>query len=117
MHPSRRYLWIEENDPRGENQGAWVMGNAGTATASPALSDAAMEDSVAAWHGNVSTFSFADGHTESHKWLDGPTVAFATSMDPWKYAPHNRAPAAPTFAQAPDDIYFLASDYTTQQNP
>jgi len=117
MHPSRRYLWIEENDPRGENQGAWVMGKAGTATATPPLSDAAMEDSVAAWHGNVSTFSFADGHSEAHRWLDGSTIAFASSMDPWKYAPHNRAPAAPTFAQAPDDVYFLASEYATQQNP
>jgi prepilin-type N-terminal cleavage/methylation domain-containing protein/prepilin-type processing-associated H-X9-DG protein len=117
IHPSRKYLWIEENDPRGENQGAWVMGNAGTATATPAFSDATMEDSVATWHGNTSTFSFADGHTESHKWLDGPTIAFASNMDPWKYAPHNRPPAAPAYAQAPDDVYFLANGYATPQNP
>ncbi|HEV2434937.1 MAG TPA: prepilin-type N-terminal cleavage/methylation domain-containing protein [Verrucomicrobiae bacterium] len=116
-HPSRRYLWIEENDPRGENQGAWVMGNAGTATATPPFSDATMEDSVATWHGNTSTFSFADGHTESHRWQNGPNLAFATSMDPWKYAPHNRAPAAPPYAQAPQDVYFLANGYATQQNP
>lgn len=116
-HPSRKYLWIEENDPRGENQGAWVMGVAGTVTATPPFSDATMEDSVATWHGNTSTFSFADGHCESHRWLDGPTIAFATSLDPWKYTPHNRPPAAPTFAQAPDDVYFLANGYATQQNP
>lgn len=117
LHPSKKYMWIEENDPRGENNGAWVMGNAGTATANPPFSDAMMEDSVATWHGNVSTFSFADGHTESHKWLDGPTIAFAANMNPKKYAPFNQPPAAPTYAQAPDDVYFLANGYATQQNP
>ena len=116
-HPSRKYLWIEENDPRGENRGAWVMGTAGTITATPPFSDATMEDSVAAWHGNISTFSFADGHCESHRWLDSPTLAFAANMNPKKYAPNNQPPAAPTFAQAPDDVYFLANGYATQQNP
>jgi prepilin-type processing-associated H-X9-DG protein len=27
-------------------------------------------DTFAVFHGNVSTFSFADGHAETHKWLD-----------------------------------------------
>lgn len=116
-HPSRKYLWIEENDPRGENKGAWVMGSVGTATATPPFSDAAMEDCVASWHGSTSTFSFADGHCESHRWLDGATLAFAANMNPKKYAPNNLPPTAPTFAQAPDDVYFLATGYVTQQNP
>jgi prepilin-type processing-associated H-X9-DG protein len=25
-------------------------------------------------HGNVNTFAFADGHAESHKWLDGGII-------------------------------------------
>ncbi len=113
-HPAERYLWIEENDPRGENKGAWVMGNAGTP---PNFADATIEDSVATWHGNTSTFSYADGHCESHKWQDGPNIAFAASMDPWKYAPHNRAPAAPSHSEAPNDTYFLAKGYATEANP
>src|SRR5258706_1594324 len=28
-HPSERFLWVEENDPRGENLGSWIM-NAGS---------------------------------------------------------------------------------------
>jgi len=24
-HASQRYLWVEENDPRGENVGGWVI--------------------------------------------------------------------------------------------
>jgi prepilin-type N-terminal cleavage/methylation domain-containing protein/prepilin-type processing-associated H-X9-DG protein len=114
VHPVERFLWIEENDPRGENEGAWVMGKAGTP---PTFSDAAMEDSIATWHGSASTFSFADGHAESHHWLDAATIAFGSSMNPEKYAPFNAPPAAPTFTQSPHDVFFLANGYATQQNP
>jgi prepilin-type N-terminal cleavage/methylation domain-containing protein/prepilin-type processing-associated H-X9-DG protein len=108
LHPSERYLWVEENDPRGENRGSWAM-HVGTP---PTFSDAVFEDSVATWHGDVSTFSFADGHAESHRWLDAATIAYASSMDPQKYFG-----APPTFAQCPHDLYFLANGYATQQNP
>ncbi len=107
-HPSERYLWLEENDPRGENKSSWAM-HAGTA---PAFSDAIFVDSVADWHGGTSTFSWADGHAESHKWLDAPTITYALSMNPNKYFV-----APPTFAQCPHDLYFLANDFATQQNP
>lgn len=111
QHPSQRYLWIEENDPRGENEGAWVMGNAGTP---PSFTDATFEDSVAAWHGSTSTFSWADGHAESHHWLDAPTIAYALSMNPQKYFGGS---LVPTFAQSPHDLFFIATGYGTQQNP
>jgi prepilin-type processing-associated H-X9-DG protein len=108
-HPSERYLWIEENDPRGENLGSWVMQQAGTAAAG--FSDAVMLDSPASWHGSTSTFNFADGHAENHKWQSGLMVAYALNMDPNKYG------SGPSFAQAPQDIYFLANGYASQQNP
>lgn len=111
QNPSQRYLWLEENDPRGENQGAWVMANAGTP---PSYSDAAFEDSVAAWHGSSSSFSWADGHAENHHWLDAPTITYALSMDPQKYFSGS---IRPTFTQSPHDLYFLATGYGTQQNP
>src|SRR5258707_1254044 len=25
LHASERFLWVEENDPRGENESSWVM--------------------------------------------------------------------------------------------
>ena len=108
MHSSERYLWVEENDPRGENQSSWVM-SPGTP---PAFSTATFIDSVAAWHGRTSTFSWADGHSENHRWLDGVTLSYALSMDPNKYYS-----SPPTFAQCPRDLYFLANGYATQQNP
>jgi prepilin-type processing-associated H-X9-DG protein len=34
-------------------------------------------DPFAVFHGNVSTFSFADGHAESHTWRDPLTIEAA----------------------------------------
>lgn len=108
LHPSERYLWIEENDPRGENQSSWVL-KPGTP---PDYTTAAFIDSVAAWHGKTSTFSWADGHAESHRWVDDATIKYALSMDPNKYYS-----TPPSFAQSPRDLYFLAKGFATQQNP
>ncbi|SRR6266481_265114 len=108
LHPSGRFLWVEENDPRGENFSSWVM-HPGTP---PTYSGATFVDSVASWHGHGSTFSWADGHVESHHWLDGATIAYALNMDPNKYFS-----SPPTITQCPRDLYFLADGYATQRNP
>ncbi len=105
-HSSDRMLWIEENDPRGENLGSWIM-NGGTPSG---FTDAYAIDSPAAFHGNSSTFNFADGHVQARKWLDPAMIAYAKSMWDGKYG------AAPTYAQAPHDILFLAERYTTTKN-
>jgi prepilin-type processing-associated H-X9-DG protein len=110
-HPSQRYLWVEENDPRGENQGSWVMKVGGTPSS---YSDAVCEDSISIWHGSSSTFSWADGHSEIHRWQDAGIISFAASMDPNKYF---GAQKEPTFTANPHDVYFLALGYCTQQNP
>lgn len=64
--PTKFFLFIEEADPRGYNQGTWVMDNYGWV------------DPFAIFHGVVSTFSFADGHVESHKWRVASTIKAAT---------------------------------------
>jgi prepilin-type N-terminal cleavage/methylation domain-containing protein/prepilin-type processing-associated H-X9-DG protein len=107
-HASGRYLWIEENDPRGENQSSWVMNNPGP----PPTASTSFEDSVASWHGGTSTFSWADGHASTHKWLDPLTVTYALSTDPNKYFS-----ARPSLAQCPNDLNFIANGYATEQNP
>lgn len=109
-HPSERYLWVEENDPRGENRSSWVMAP-GTA---PTFTDSAFVDSVASWHGATSTFSWADGHAESHHWLDPATIKYALSDNPNKYF---GGAVVPSYAQSPRDLLFLARGYATQQNP
>ena len=107
LHPSQRFLWVEENDPRGENRGPWGM----HAPTPPAFTDASFVDSVAAWHGGTSSFNWADGHADNHKWLNPATVAYALSSDPNKYG------SPPPYAQCSDDLSFLANGFADQQNP
>lgn len=107
LRPSERFLWVEENDPRGENYSSWVM-KPGTL---PNYTGAEMIDSVATWHGRTSTFSWADGHAEARRWLDEATVAFALNMNPGKYS------SPPTLAQSPRDVSFLARGFATDKNP
>jgi len=103
MHPSSKFLFVEENDPRGENWGTWVMGVSGTAANN--WSGTTIVDSPAAFHGTSSTFSYADGHAVSRRWLAGATVSYAASMDPGKYG--NPPSAASTAA----DVEFLIGGY------
>lgn len=64
-NPSNASVFLEECDPRNENLGTWVM-ERGT-----------WVDPFAIFHGNWSTFSYADGHAEGHTWRDGPTIKAA----------------------------------------
>jgi prepilin-type N-terminal cleavage/methylation domain-containing protein/prepilin-type processing-associated H-X9-DG protein len=66
--PSMAMVFIEEADPRGYNNGTWVI------DATPP----GWVDPFAIFHGNVSTFSFADGHAELHKWVEASTIKAAT---------------------------------------
>jgi prepilin-type processing-associated H-X9-DG protein len=79
LHAAARILWVEGADRRGENLGSWQMFNTGTAAAN--FTDAQWRDSPAAFHGNSASFSFADGHSEMHKWLNSYTVAYANDGD------------------------------------
>jgi prepilin-type N-terminal cleavage/methylation domain-containing protein len=108
QHPSERFLWVEENDSRGENGGSWWFRSSGPPDD---FKSSQLVDSGAVFHGASGTFNWADGHASSHKWLDAPAVAFAASTDPKKYL------SAPTFAQAPRDAMFLAQGYPTANNP
>src|SRR5215472_4895614 len=80
MHPSERILWMEENDPRGENWGTWVINFTGNAAND--FAGSTFVDSPAVFHGDSSTFSWADGHSSSRRWLDPATIAYASDSDP-----------------------------------
>jgi len=79
LHPSLKLLWVEENDPRGENWGSWVMNTAGTP--SDNWAGTTFEDSPAVYHVDASTFSWADGHSSSRRWLNSATIAYAANSD------------------------------------
>jgi prepilin-type N-terminal cleavage/methylation domain-containing protein len=106
-HPGDRFLWVEENDSRGENGGSWGFSSSGP----PDFVSSKLVDSGAVFHITSGTFSWADGHASTHKWLDAAAVDFAASTDPKKYQ------SPPAFAQAPRDALFLAQGYATANNP
>jgi len=101
--PSTQLLFVEENDPRDENWGTWVMGVNGTSATF--WLGTTFVDSPAVFHDNASTFSFADGHAAGRKWLDSATVAYAGSMDPNKYG------SSPSAAATARDVAFVVRGY------
>jgi prepilin-type N-terminal cleavage/methylation domain-containing protein len=113
LHPSDRFIWIEAMDGRGENVGSWVMDNYGTAAAG--FSDAKFADQPAAFHVTSCTFSFVDGHAESHKWLDGSTIAFAKSLLVGSPADGNAQSLAKSNSLR--DQQWVGSHYPGPQNP
>jgi prepilin-type N-terminal cleavage/methylation domain-containing protein/prepilin-type processing-associated H-X9-DG protein len=110
LHASEKILWMEENDPRGENWGTWVIDMAGT----PAndFAGSRFVDSPAVYHGTSSTFSWADGHASSRKWVNGATIKYALDSDPSGSKYGN----PPTEAQTREDITFIKHAYVSKDN-
>src|SRR5882724_11914026 len=111
LHPSERILWMEENDPRGENLGTWVMDLRGTPTND--FVGTTFMDSRAVFHGQSSTFSWADGHSSGRKWLDAATINYAKDSDPsgTKYG------NPPSETSTIHDITFVKHAYGSKDNP
>ncbi len=108
QHTSTRYVFVEENDPRGENEGSWLQ----DPTEPPAWAGTTEIDSAASWHLKNSTFSWADGHVETHHWLDPAFVNYALSMDPGKFGDGSN----PTTASCPHDMNYVCTGYATTGN-
>ncbi|MEO6033648.1 MAG: prepilin-type N-terminal cleavage/methylation domain-containing protein [Verrucomicrobiota bacterium] len=68
LNASEAMTFLEESDPRGFNQGTWVI------DVKPAPG---WVDPLAVFHGDVSTIAFADGHAESHTWRDKTLIKAA----------------------------------------
>jgi prepilin-type N-terminal cleavage/methylation domain-containing protein len=65
--PVLAMVFIEEADPRSYNNGTWVIN----------VTPPGWVDPFAIFHGDISTFAFADGHSEGHKWRDSRTIKAA----------------------------------------
>jgi hypothetical protein len=113
LHPSLRILWMEENDPRGENEGGWDFGQAVLAGDKVDYPNCSFIDSPACFHGPNSSFNFADGHAMSRRWMDTVTINYGASMDASKYSDM----AKPDYSNAPHDTLFVATGYPSLVNP
>jgi len=105
---SEKFLWVEENDPRGENVGSWVINQVGTVDTG--FAGSTFIDSPAAFHGQSSTFNWADGHSSMRKWANGATIAYALSMNQNKYG------SSPSATQVKDDAPWAAKGFASQVN-
>jgi len=115
IHTSDRILWVEECDARGDNLGSWDF-RPGTPQDNFTTQAPSWIDSPAAFHGVTSTFNFADGHAEAHKWVNASTLYFATSMDQNK-ANDTVAQIANNSENGTNDLYWVAAHYPTRLNP
>jgi len=79
----------------GYNQGTWVLTWNGVAVSHYF----SWQDPVPMFHGNVSTFGFADGHAEQHKWITGPIITAGLS------AARGQAYTMPSVALPADQNY------------
>jgi len=103
-HPSQRFLWVEENDNRGDNLGSWWFdpGSLSPYAAGPL----AWVDCPAVYHVTSSTFSFGDGHAESRRW-NANTINLAKI-----------GAAHPTAAPNPNsDLTYIAEGCPGVENP
>jgi prepilin-type N-terminal cleavage/methylation domain-containing protein len=112
--PVDRFVWVEGADMRGENQGSWGMNNYGTVAAN--FTDALFQDSPAAFHVLSATFPFADGHAESHRWLDGSTKDFANNTVQKKDSGAGGSQGLANHANN-KDLQWIGSHYPGLQNP
>ena len=111
LHPSERILWVEENDPRGENWGTWVLNFYGTVAND--FASTTFIDSPAVFHGTASTFSWADGHATSRRWVEAATIKYAADSDP-SGSKYGNPPSAAATAR---DITFAKRAYASKINP
>jgi prepilin-type N-terminal cleavage/methylation domain-containing protein/prepilin-type processing-associated H-X9-DG protein len=118
--PSEKYIFLEESDTRWYYSGAWSFKWKNDP-------DQGWWDGLAVWHNNASTFAFADGHAEIHKWKDKYT-RFRASWDeaelaiygkdgnkgnygnfPW--ATHKNDPTPNTYNNQRNDLDWMIRHY------
>ena len=115
LRPSDRFVFCEGADMRGENVGSWGMLNYGTVAAN--FTDTQFEDSPAAFHGVTACFVFVDSHAVAHKWLDGPTIAFAKDTNANKDSGGDGMRGAANASPTKRDLQWVGSHYAGAQNP
>ena len=94
--PVNVWVFLDEN-PDSINDAAFAsaMGNPNT-----------WQDTPGNLHGGACGFSFADGHSEIHKWRDSRTIALTT-----KYSQNNDGSTRPAGANNQDCIWL--EEHTT----
>jgi prepilin-type processing-associated H-X9-DG protein len=91
------------------------MQNTGSPGDFPPFSNATFGDSPGNFHNGAMTLNFADGHAEAHKWLDGTTIAYASSTLVTKEVSSPEKTAAQHSGNK--DAIWVGQRYAGPQNP
>ena len=79
LNPTATFYFREDVDPRGLNEGTWVLQ---WHTDRPLYGHSQSfdwVDPVPMYHGNVSTSAFVDGHAEAYTWGDSALITYGKS--------------------------------------
>jgi prepilin-type N-terminal cleavage/methylation domain-containing protein/prepilin-type processing-associated H-X9-DG protein len=79
LNPSSTFFFREDVDPRGYNEGTWVLQWYPTRALYGHPQSFDWVDPIPMYHGNVSTASFVDGHAESYTWGDSDIIRYGLS--------------------------------------
>jgi prepilin-type N-terminal cleavage/methylation domain-containing protein/prepilin-type processing-associated H-X9-DG protein len=79
LSPSSTFYFREDVDPRGLNEGTWVLQwhTDRPLYGHPQSFD--WVDPIPMYHGNVSTSAFVDGHAEAYSWGDSALITYGKS--------------------------------------
>lgn len=108
--PTAAFVWLEENDPRSQNSGAYTVyenQDSWELVVSGSWPPPTWYDGPAAFHQTSETFSFVDGHAENHRWLDAATIALGNN----KNGSRPGTCEATTLAMTPHDLGYVATGY------
>ncbi len=93
-NPSRKLVFVEDQDDRGWNMGSWVLRPVGHR----------WTDSLGLWHVDSGTLAYADGHAEKHKWRDRRTIEYF--KNPYDFSFEHSTPENPN-----EDLRFIQEAY------
>jgi len=93
ISPARKYVFVEEADPRHWNMGSWLVNPTGNQWVDP----------LTVWHEDRSTLGWADGRAELHKWEDERTISMYDEV----FAQGNWSPTHPDSV----DLKFMQRGY------
>lgn len=110
---SSKYVFLEENDPRGYNINAWVihgdMGNKVYQEGQPVK----WADPLTVWHSGKSNFGFMDGHAETRKWSKETEELFTQADETGSWSFWGRSPAAGS--EEEEDLKWLIKAWPSEK--
>lgn len=98
-NPADRYIFVEEADNRGWNLGSWIIN----------VNSSSWIDAVALFHNGKSNIGWADGHADTHKWLETDTIRRSQDNASGKFG----TPGRPNDR----DFQFMLRHYPSRKNP